>query len=144
MVEKKIRQNLPFWSFTVISWHLRCIFKKVSATCSQVMKYATLSFSPFYFWSCGKNNERNVLVYTTQHCESDDTNAAPPSVWEVVDQALVGPSVGHLGVVDEDGGTCAWHGGNEAHTTDEVVGEAEDPTTLVNYHLDKVPEKNLN
>lgn len=72
----------------------------------------------------------------TQHSEPNDADVAPPSVWEVVDQALVGPSVGQLGVVDEDGGTCTWHGGHEAHTAIEVVGEAEHLATLVNYHLD--------
>ena len=71
----------------------------------------------------------------TQHSEPDDADVAPPSVWEVVDQALVGPSVGQLGVVDEDGGTCTWHGGHEAHTAIEVVGEAEHLTALVNDHL---------
>lgn len=72
----------------------------------------------------------------TQHGEPNDANVAPPSVWEVVDQALVGPSVGQLGVVDEDGGTCTWHGGHKADTTIEVVGEAEHLAALVNYHLD--------
>lgn len=72
----------------------------------------------------------------TQHSEPNDADVAPPSVWQVVDQALVGPSVGQLGVVDEDGGTCTWHGGHEANATIEVVGEAEHLATLVNYHLD--------
>lgn len=71
----------------------------------------------------------------TQHCQPNDADVPSPPVREVVDEALVGPSVGQLGVVDEDGGTCAWHGGHEAHTTIEVVGEAEHLSALVNYHL---------
>lgn len=71
----------------------------------------------------------------TQHCEPNDADVAPPSVWKVVDQALVGPCVGQLGVVNEDGGTCAWHGGHKAHTTVEVVGKAKHLATLVNDHL---------
>lgn len=77
------------------------------------------------------------ILSVTQHGEPDDADVAPPSVWKVVDQALVGSSVRQLGVVDEDGGTCAWHGGHEAHTAVEVVGEAEHLATLVNYHLDR-------
>lgn len=72
----------------------------------------------------------------TKHGEPNDADVAPPSVGEVVDQALVGPSVWQLGVVDEDGGTCTWHGGHKAHTTIEVVGKAEHLAALVNYHLD--------
>lgn len=82
------------------------------------------------------SKQLNILL-VTQHGEPDDADVAPPSVWEVVDQALVGPSVGQLGVVDEDGGTCTWHGGHEAHTTIEVVGEAEHLAALVNDHLDR-------
>lgn len=86
------------------------------------------------------NEKRNIccgdVQLVTQHSEPNDADVAPPSVWEVVDQALVGPSVRQLGVVDEDGGTCTWHGCHEAHTTIEVVGEAEHLAALVNDHLD--------
>lgn len=71
----------------------------------------------------------------TQHREPNDADVAPPSVREVVDQALVRPSVGQLSVVNEDGGTCAWHCGHEAHTTVEAVGETEHLATLVDDHL---------
>lgn len=54
-------------------------------------------------------------VCFTQHGEADDPDVAPPSVGEVVDQALVGPRVWQLGVVDEDRGTCAGHGGHKTH-----------------------------
>lgn len=76
------------------------------------------------------------MPLVTQHGEPNHTNVASPPVWEIVDQALVGPSVRELGVVDEDGGTCAWHGGHEAHTAIEVVCEAEHLAALVNDHLD--------
>lgn len=72
----------------------------------------------------------------TQNGQPNDADVAPPSVRKVVDQALVGPSVRELGVVDEDGGTCARHGGHEAHTAVEVVGEAEHLAALVNDHLE--------
>ncbi|TNN42478.1 hypothetical protein EYF80_047346 [Liparis tanakae] len=72
----------------------------------------------------------------TQHGEPDDADVAPPSVREVVDQALVGPSVRQLGVVDEDGGTFTGHGGHEAHAADELVGEAEHLAALVDDHLE--------
>lgn len=72
----------------------------------------------------------------TQHCEANDTDVSPSSVGEVVYQALVGPSVRQLGVVDEDGGTCAWHGGHKANTAIEMVGEVEHLAILVNYHLE--------
>lgn len=72
----------------------------------------------------------------TQNSQPNDANVAPPSVRKVVDQALVGPSVRELGVVDEDGGTCARHGGHKAHTAVEVVGEAKHLATLVNDHLE--------
>lgn len=75
------------------------------------------------------------MVAPTQHSETDNANIPAPSVWEVVDKALVGAGVRRLGVVDEDGGTCAWHGGHEAHSPIEMVGKAEHLTTLVNYHL---------
>lgn len=72
----------------------------------------------------------------TQHSEPDDADVAPPSVGEVVDQALVGARVRQLGVVDEDGGTCAGHGGHEAHSAVQVVGQAEHLTALVDDHLE--------
>lgn len=72
----------------------------------------------------------------TQNSQPNDANVASPSVRKVVDQALVGPSVRELGVIDEDGGTCARHGGHKAHTAVEVVGEAEHLATLVNDHLE--------
>lgn len=75
------------------------------------------------------------MVAPTQHSETDNANIPAPSVWEVVDKALVGAGVRQLGVVDEDGGTCAWHGGYEAHSAIEMVGKAEHLATLVNYHL---------
>lgn len=75
------------------------------------------------------------MATPTQHGETDNTDIPAPSVWEVVDKALVGASVSQLGVVDEDGGTCTWHGGHEAHPTIEMVGKAEHLATLVNYHL---------
>lgn len=77
------------------------------------------------------------MCLVTQHSEPNDTDVTPPSVREVVDQALVRPSVCQLGVVDEDGGTCTWHGGHKAHTTIEVVSEAEHLATLVNDHLNQ-------
>lgn len=75
------------------------------------------------------------MATPTQHGETDNTDIPAPSVWEVVDKALVGASVIQLGVVDEDGGTCTWHGGHEAHSTIEMVGKAEHLAALVNYHL---------
>lgn len=71
----------------------------------------------------------------TQHSEADNADIPTPSVREVVDKALVGASVRQLGVVDEDGGTCAWHGGHESHSAVEVVRKAEYLAALVNYHL---------
>lgn len=71
----------------------------------------------------------------TQDRQADDADVAPPPVGEVVDQALVGPGVGQLGVVDEDGGTCARHGGRKTNAAVEVVGEAEDLAALVDDHL---------
>lgn len=71
----------------------------------------------------------------TQHCKPNDADVAPPSVREVVDQALVRPGVGQLSVVYEDGGTCAWHRGHKAHTTVEAGGETKHLATLVNDHL---------
>lgn len=71
----------------------------------------------------------------TQDGQADDADVPAPSVGQVVDQALVGPRVGQLGVVDEDGGTCARHGGRKAHPAVEVVGEAEDLAALVDDHL---------
>lgn len=75
------------------------------------------------------------MMEPTQHSKTDNANIATPSVWEVVDKALVGASVRQLGVVDEDGGTCAWHGGHESHSAIEMISKAEYLATLVNYHL---------
>lgn len=77
----------------------------------------------------------------TQDGQADDADVPAPPVGQVVDQALVGPSVGQLGVVDEDGGTCARHGGRKAHAAAEVVGEAEDLAALVDDHLEGHTER---
>lgn len=58
----------------------------------------------------------------TQHSEADDADIAPPAVRQVVDQALVRPRVRQLSVIDEDRGTCAGHGGDEAHAPVHVIG----------------------
>lgn len=90
------------------------------------------------FWHIVKHLKETCCCdvrLVTQHCEPNDADVTPPSIRKVVHQALVCPSVGQLGVVDEDGGTCAWHGGHKAHTTLEMVGEGEYLAILVNYHL---------
>lgn len=38
-------------------------------------------------------NKCGDVQLVTQHGEPNNTNVASPSVWEIVDQALVGPSV---------------------------------------------------
>lgn len=102
------------------------------ASKSKILKWKVcpLSLINHSFVKCSHN-----MVEPTQHSETDNANIPTPSVWEVVDKALVGASVRQLGVVDEDGGTCAWHGGHKSHSTIEVISEAEDLAPLVNDHL---------
>lgn len=101
---------------------------------SQQIKIISGNIISNVFTTKTKNKNIDDLL-VTQHCESNDTYVAPPSVWEVVDQALVGPSVRQLGVVDENGGTYTRHSGHKTHTTTQVVGKFEHLATLVYYHL---------
>ncbi len=74
-----------------------------------------------YDWFSGPGSHMCEWLLT-QHSEADDADIAPPAVGQVVDQALVCPRVRQLRVIDEDRGTCAGHGGDEAHAPVHVIG----------------------